>query len=77
MVPSHAYIYFMKPECLVIKEKMFCVLSIISLFTAKKEKKNGKNLTSVQFTYFLSRVVYKKKLHFPNWCHFFNEHFWT
>ena len=28
----------MKSECSAIKEKMFCVLSAISLFTAEKEK---------------------------------------
>ena len=28
-------IYFMKPECSAIKEKMFYILTVISLFTAK------------------------------------------
>ena len=29
------FIYFMKPEWAAIKEKMFCILSVIGLFTAK------------------------------------------
>ena len=27
--------YFMMPKCLTIKGKMFCALSVISLFTAR------------------------------------------
>ena len=40
----------MKPECSAIKEKMFCILSIISLFTAKykkRQKTRGEHLQSV------------------------------
>ena len=34
--------YFMKLECSIIKEKLFCVLDVISLFTAKYLKKKKK-----------------------------------
>ena len=37
----------MEPECSVINEKMFCILSAISLFTVKfKKKKNPKGTSS-------------------------------
>ena len=37
----------MKPEYSAIKEKMFCILSVISLFTAKKKSSREHPLSVV------------------------------
>ena len=36
-------VYFMKPECSAIKEKVFCILFVISSFTANWKKKKGEH----------------------------------
>ena len=52
----------MKPECSGIIEKMFCILSIISLFTAKWKKPKGISSKCANSIIFVRSNIYTYKL---------------